>query len=139
MADCGVFLLTPLGHEWATKPEHRACADDMSRSFAGTVKDGSDGTRTRDLRRDRCARLVAPSFFPTFPSSSRYSGFAANRTVREAPDASQDVARVVSYVSVLCPRAGAYFDNVHLQSDGSPTTALGCRPGSARLAEASQI
>src|SRR5512133_3451316 len=29
-------------------------------SFAGTLKDGSDGTRTRDLRRDRPSRAQRP-------------------------------------------------------------------------------
>jgi hypothetical protein len=37
---------------------------------------------------------------------------AANRTLPSANDASRDVARVVSDVSVLCPRGGAWFDNI---------------------------
>jgi hypothetical protein len=36
-----------------TKRANHACADNATRLFAGTSKHGSDGNRTRDLRRDR--------------------------------------------------------------------------------------
>jgi hypothetical protein len=44
----------------------------------------------------------------------RRLSFPANRAVRVVGDASRDVARVVSDVSVLCPRAAARRDNMRL-------------------------
>src|SRR5215203_4906341 len=41
-----------LGHGART----RVSSDNLTRLFAGASKDGSDGTRTRDLRRDRPSR-----------------------------------------------------------------------------------
>ena len=44
--------VTGLGHDAST----RALSDNITCLFAGTSRDGSDGTRTRDLRRDRPSR-----------------------------------------------------------------------------------
>src|SRR5262249_61013397 len=44
------------GHDWATESILRAYLDNVWCRFAGSSRDGSDGTRTRDLRRDRLAR-----------------------------------------------------------------------------------
>ena len=44
---------TGLGHE----PMRRAWQDNTSCLFAGTIESGSDGTRTRDLRRDSPTRV----------------------------------------------------------------------------------
>ncbi len=51
--------LRPFGPRvWATEPEHRVQTDNQT-LFAGTSRDGSDGTRTRDLRRDSSAPWFA--------------------------------------------------------------------------------
>src|SRR5919106_5770464 len=51
------------GDVWATGLGHealgRVCTDNITCRFAGTSGNGSDGTRTRDLRRDRPV-MVAP-------------------------------------------------------------------------------
>ena len=43
-----------MGHE----SKDRVYADNVTCCFAGTSRDGSDGTRTRDLRRDRPVMVV---------------------------------------------------------------------------------
>jgi hypothetical protein len=53
---CRQFAFWVLGHEWATRSGRHVHAGNTTRSFSGTSKDGSDGTRTRDLRRDRPTR-----------------------------------------------------------------------------------
>jgi hypothetical protein len=56
-----VLLLTRAGHVRTTKQANHASADNVTCSFAGTSKDGSDGIRTRDPRRDRPAFRLLPS------------------------------------------------------------------------------
>jgi hypothetical protein len=56
-----------LGHE----SKDRVCADNVTCLFAGTSRDGSDGTRTRDLRRDRPVR--GSRRFTTIDAESLYS------------------------------------------------------------------
>jgi hypothetical protein len=47
------FLLRSIGSRTATKHTNHVWADNVACLFAGISKYGSDGTRTRDLRRDR--------------------------------------------------------------------------------------
>src|SRR4051794_38147097 len=54
-ADLQGYLLQGVGHVWAIANRVRAHTDNTTCSLAGTSLSGSDGTRTRDLRRDRPA------------------------------------------------------------------------------------
>jgi hypothetical protein len=44
---------------WGTRATRYAHSDNLNVGFAGTLRDGSDDTRTRDLRGDRPARCVS--------------------------------------------------------------------------------
>ncbi len=55
---CRYFLQEAVGHEWATATSHRRQPDNTTGRFAGKSPSGSDGTRTRDLRRDRPRRVI---------------------------------------------------------------------------------
>jgi hypothetical protein len=63
-----------MGHEWTMSHANRHCSGNNICRFAGTSKDGSDGTRTRDLRRDRCDETVASGFvYPREPRNDATS------------------------------------------------------------------
>ena len=56
IAICRYFVLRRWGHVWAYGTACRAYKDNINTIFAGILEGGSDGTRTRDLRRDRPSR-----------------------------------------------------------------------------------
>jgi hypothetical protein len=82
---CRFFRLEALGHERATKHTNHVWADNVACLFAGTSKYGSDGTRTRDLRRDRPVSPLPES--PGLSGDSRPEQDLSSAVLRGLPGA----------------------------------------------------